>query len=57
VVCPKCKGAMRIIISIADPSLIRAILFPDFTVSMPPKLTAGTGLDVPAHAMDTVARM
>jgi alcohol dehydrogenase class IV len=32
-----------------------AILVPDFTVSMPPKLTAGTGLDVLAHAMDAVA--
>jgi hypothetical protein len=31
-----------------------AILCPDFTVSMPPKLTAGTGLDVLAHAMDAV---
>jgi alcohol dehydrogenase class IV len=32
-----------------------AILSPEFTVSMPPKLTAGTGLDVLAHAMDAVA--
>ena len=32
-----------------------AILVPDFTVSMPPKLTAGTGLDVLSHAMDAVA--
>lgn len=31
-----------------------AILSPEFTVSMPPKLTAGTGLDVLAHAMDAV---
>ncbi len=29
-----------------------AILCPEFTVSMPPGLTAGTGLDVLAHAMD-----
>lgn len=29
-----------------------AILCPEFTMSMPPKLTAGTGLDVLAHAMD-----
>jgi len=29
-----------------------AILSPDFTMSMPPDLTAGTGLDVLAHAMD-----
>lgn len=29
-----------------------AILCPEFTVSMPPELTAGTGLDVLAHAMD-----
>jgi len=29
-----------------------AILSPEFTISMPPKLTAGTGLDVLAHAMD-----
>jgi alcohol dehydrogenase class IV len=29
-----------------------AILIPEFTATMPPKLTAGTGLDVLAHAMD-----
>ncbi|OQY01149.1 MAG: hypothetical protein B6I22_14830 [Desulfobacteraceae bacterium 4572_123] len=29
-----------------------AILSPEFTLSMPPKLTAGTGVDVLAHAMD-----
>lgn len=32
-----------------------ALLIPEFTVSMPPKLTAGTGLDVLAHAMDSAA--
>jgi alcohol dehydrogenase class IV len=32
-----------------------AILNPEFTYSMPPKLTAGTGLDVLSHAMDAVA--
>jgi alcohol dehydrogenase class IV len=31
-----------------------AILSPGFTLSMPPDLTAGTGLDVLAHAMDAV---
>lgn len=31
-----------------------AILVPEFTASMPPKLTVGTGLDVLAHAMDAV---
>jgi alcohol dehydrogenase class IV len=31
-----------------------AILAPQLTLSMPPELTAGTGLDVLAHAMDTV---
>jgi len=31
-----------------------AILAPEFTYSMPPELTAGTGLDVLAHAMDAV---
>lgn len=29
-----------------------AILIPEFTATMPPKLTVGTGLDVLAHAMD-----
>lgn len=32
-----------------------AVLCPDFTFSMPPKLTAGTGLDALSHAMDAVA--
>jgi len=32
-----------------------AVLIPEFTMSMPPKLTAGTGLDVLAHAMDSAA--
>jgi alcohol dehydrogenase class IV len=31
-----------------------ALLIPEFTMSMPPKLTAGTGLDVLAHAMDCI---
>jgi hypothetical protein len=31
-----------------------AILVPEFTLTMPPKLTVGTGLDVLAHAMDAV---
>lgn len=31
-----------------------AILDPEFTVSMPPKLTAGTGLDALAHAVDGI---
>jgi alcohol dehydrogenase class IV len=31
-----------------------AILVPEFTYSMPPDLTAGTGLDALAHAMDAV---
>ena len=31
-----------------------AILSPELTISMPPKLTAGTGLDVLAHSMDSV---
>lgn len=31
-----------------------ALLVPEFTASMPPGLTVGTGLDVLAHAVDTV---
>ncbi len=32
-----------------------ALLCPEFTLSMPPGLTAGTGLDALSHAMDAVA--
>jgi len=32
-----------------------AILVPEFTMTMPPKLTVGSGLDVLAHAVDAVA--
>ncbi len=32
-----------------------AVLFPAFVTGMPPKLTAGTGLDALAHSMDCVA--
>jgi alcohol dehydrogenase class IV len=32
-----------------------AVLCPEFTLSMPPALTAGTGLDALSHAMDAVA--
>jgi len=32
-----------------------AVLCPEFTLSMPPGLTAGTGLDAFSHAMDAVA--
>lgn len=32
-----------------------AVLCPEFTFSMPPALTAGTGLDALSHAMDAVA--
>ncbi len=43
-------------VPIACPELMPdfALLVPDFTVSMPPRLTVGTGLDVLAHAMDCV---
>lgn len=43
-------------IPIASPELMPdfALLVPDFTVSMPPKLTVGTGLDALTHAMDCV---
>jgi alcohol dehydrogenase class IV len=43
-------------IPIANEELVPdfAILVPEFTMTMPPKLTAGTGLDVLAHAMDSV---
>lgn len=43
-------------VPIANPELMPdfALLVPDFTVSMPPKLTVGTGLDALAHAMDCV---
>jgi alcohol dehydrogenase class IV len=34
-----------------------AILVPEFTYSMPPELTVGTGLDVLAHAMDAVTML
>lgn len=34
-----------------------AILVPEFTTSMPPDLTVGTGLDVLAHSMDAVVSL
>jgi len=44
-------------IPIANPELMPdfAVLCPEFTMTMPPKLTAGTGLDALSHAMDAVA--
>jgi alcohol dehydrogenase class IV len=43
-------------VPIANPELLPdfAILVPEFCISMPPELTAGTGLDALAHAMDAV---
>jgi hypothetical protein len=43
-------------IPVSHPELIPdvALLIPSFTLGMPPKLTAGTGLDALAHAMDCV---
>lgn len=43
-------------IPLANPEYLPdyAILIPSFTVGMPPKLTAGTGLDALAHATDCV---
>jgi len=43
-------------IPVFHPELIPdvALLIPSFTIGMPPKLTAGTGLDALAHAMDCV---
>jgi alcohol dehydrogenase class IV len=48
--------AMHRKIPIAHEELVPdfAILVPEFTMTMPPRLTAGTGLDVLAHAMDAV---
>lgn len=44
-------------IPVANPELMPdfAVLCPEFTISMPPRLTAGTGLDALSHAMDAVA--
>ena len=44
-------------IPVANPELMPdfAVLCPEFTISMPPQLTAGTGLDALSHAMDAVA--
>jgi len=43
-------------IPVSHPEVIPdiALLIPSFTLGMPPKLTAGTGLDALAHAMDCV---
>lgn len=43
-------------VPVVSPELLPdyAILVPEFTISMPPKLTAGTGLDALAHAVDAV---
>jgi alcohol dehydrogenase class IV len=44
-------------IPVSNPELMPdiAVLCPEFTMSMPPGLTAGTGLDALSHAMDAVA--
>ena len=44
-------------IPVSNPELMPdfAVLCPAFTASMPPRLTAGTGLDALSHAMDAVA--
>ena len=44
-------------VPVANPELMPdfAVLCPEFTMSMPPKLTAGTGLDALSHAMDAIA--
>lgn len=43
-------------IPVVHPELVPdiALLIPTFTLGMPPKLTAGTGLDAMAHAFDSV---
>jgi alcohol dehydrogenase class IV len=43
-------------VPISHPELLPdiALIIPSFTLGMPPKLTAGTGLDALAHAMDCV---
>jgi len=43
-------------VPLSNPELMPdwAVLIPEFTATMPPKLTVGTGLDVLAHAIDSV---
>ena len=44
-------------VPLVNPDLVPdfAILDPEFTMDMPPRLTAGTGLDALAHAVDAVS--
>lgn len=44
-------------VPVANPEIMPdfAVLCPEFTLSMPPALTSGTGLDALSHAMDAVA--
>ncbi len=48
------KNHRKIPITNADLVPDFAILLPEFTISMPPTLTAGSGLDALAHAMDAI---
>jgi len=43
-------------VPLSNPELMPdfAVLIPEFTATMPPRLTVGTGLDVLAHAIDSV---
>jgi hypothetical protein len=63
-ICPKCRGAMRIISSIEDPSVIRAILDhlgiwlvrsrPSPKIHDPPVCMQGTGKPAAPYIMDDV---
>ena len=49
-------GAKRKALVIVQKFILKAVLVPEFTISMPEKLTLSTGLDALSHAMEDLGQ-